>query len=216
MGARCRNCGRPGADIHTLLCDGCLVSLPPYFRKQAERMAISAALLRQALMNGEQMALRWTEQQYRDFLQKTQEPPKKESRKSGPPKPPKTNPNTLRFELPLTPTRNALDRMHYRAKRRLMQKLGDAFREQLPPASGIPFRAATVEIVRYSSKELDPDAMIGFTKPILDAMQVPRGKLHPYGAYIIENDNSECVKLTARWEKCSPKRGMVLVLVTPI
>lgn len=220
---RCDACGHLGADVHTLLCPHCLVALPPYFRAKAERLAIQAALMRRAFIEEPMGGIRWTEQQYREHLRKQQQPAPVEPRKAGKPpanKPPK---GTLVFHLPLTPMRNGLDRMHFRAKRRLMQELGDTMRQQLPIASGIPFAHARVEIVRHSAVEPDPDGLAGSVKPILDAMQVPRTdtgkrgtrKLHPYGAYIIENDNSDCIDLFVRWEKCPPKHGKVMVYVTP-
>lgn len=217
---RCDACGHLGADVHTLLCPHCLIALPPYFRAKAERLAIQAALLRRALIEEPMGGIRWTEQMYREHLRKQQQPAPVEPRKAGKPpanKPPK---GTLSFTLPLTPVRNALDRMHWNAKRALLRQLGDTFRQQIPLAAGIPFAKARVEVVRYSSQEPDPDNLTGSAKPILDAMQVPRvdGKrhLHPYGAYIIENDNSECIELHIRWERCPAKHGKVVVLVTPI
>lgn len=212
----CGLCGRPGsADMHTGICSMCLVDLPPYFRKQAEQRAITAALVRQALVRGGMMGgIRWTEKNYTDFLRKQQQPPEKEQKKAGPPKPPRKDPRTLMFELELTPMRNALDRMHFRAKRRLMDRIADAIRAQIPNCSGTPFPSAKVEIIRYSAKEPDRDGLYGSVKPILDAMQVA-SKRHPYGAYIIENDDNDHIDLVVRWEKASPRMGKVIVLVTP-
>lgn len=220
----CWECGRARADVHTMLCPQCLVALPSYFRAKVERFAIQAALLRQALVEKPVGAVRWTDQQYRDYLRKTQSHPEPEPKKGGKPKPPKGIPGTLVFHLPLVPMRNAYDRMHFRAKRRLMQELGDTMRNQIPLASGIPFARAKVEVVRFTSVQPDKDGLWGSVKPILDAMQVPRvdtGKrgtrrLHPYGAYIIENDNEECIELDVRWEKAAPKHGKVVVYVTEL
>src|SRR5688500_3169589 len=160
----CGLCGRPGADVHTGLCNTCFVDLPTYFRKQAEQRAISAALVRQALVsNGGAMGIRWNEKQYSDFLHKQQAPAKREERKvkANPKRPPKPAPRTLIFELELTPTRNAQDRMHFRAKRRMLDRIAAAIREQVPPASGTPFASAKVEIIRCSAKEPDPDGLFG-------------------------------------------------------
>lgn len=209
----CGDCGRPDADPDTLLCVYCLIELPPYFRSKAEHFAIFAALLRQHLVEAPMGGIRWTEQQLHEHLRKTQAPaPKEKSGKPG--KPPKVNPRSLTYELPLTPMRNALDRMHFRAKRRLLGQLGELFSRQTPLASGIPFPRAKIEIVRCSSQEPDPDAMHGFVKPILDAMQVS-SKRHPYGASIIENDTSDCIELHTRWQKAPAKQGKVIVIVTP-
>lgn len=215
-GGLCSQCGKPSADIHTGLCHGCLVSLPAYFRKQAERSAITSALVRQALVGGEMGGVRWSEKQFQEWQRRAQEPAKSPVRK---PKhngghPPKHDARTIIFELPLTPMRNALDRMHFRAKRRLHDCLAAAFREQLPNASGTPFDSAKVEIIRQSSAEPDPDGLVGCVKPILDAMQVA-SKRHPYGAYIIVDDSHEHVDLSVRWEKAPPRKGRMLVLVTP-
>lgn len=213
----CGLCGRPGAaDLHTGICSTCLVDLPPYFRKQAEQRAISAALIRQALVRGGMMGgIRWNEKQYADYLRKAQSPAPREERKAnGNPKPPKKDRRTLTFELELTPMRNALDRMHHRAKRRLMDRIADALRAQIPPASGTPLHSAKVEIIRYSAKEPDRDGLYGSVKPILDAMQVA-SKRHPYGAFIIENDDNDHIDLHVRWEKASPRHGKVVILVTP-
>lgn len=212
----CEQCREPGADIHTLLCPACLIALPPFFRKRAEEFAIYAALLRHTFVENPMGAVRWSEQQYRDYLRKAQSPPEPEPKKARKPAPPKRHPRALMFSLPLTPMRNGLDRMHWQAKRKLMQSLGDMLREQIPLSSGCPLARAKVEIIRYSASEPDPDGLAGSVKPVLDAMQVPRGKLHPYGAYIIENDNSECIDLHVRWEKAPPKHGKVVVIVTPI
>lgn len=214
--AGCSNCGRPGADLHTGLCGYCHVDLPAYYRRQAEQRAIQAALVHQALVGGQMGAIRWSEKQYQDFIRKQQEPPQREERKARGSGKPVTKPDkrTLVFELELTPMRNALDRMHYRAKRRLMGRLAEAFRLQLPTASGTPFASAKVEIVRHSSQEPDRDGLFGSVKPILDALQVA-SKRHPYGAYIIENDDPDTIDLTVRWEKASPRKGKVTVLVTP-
>lgn len=223
----CEQCREPGADIHTLLCPACLIALPPYWRTQAERFAIFAALLRQSLVEipvGQ--APRWSEQQYRDYLRRSQSPPEPEPKKAGkPPAAPKAkNPRTLTFSLPLVPMRNGYDRMHWNARRALLRELGDTLAKQIPLASGCPFDKARVEIVRYSSSEPDQDGLVGSVKPILDAMQVPRvdegkrgtRKLHPYGAYIITNDSPEHIELDVRWERCSPKHGKCVVYVTPI
>lgn len=210
----CIECGRPGADEHTLFCVDCYTRLPPYFRHKAEHDAILHALLRQHLIEAPMGGVRWTEQQLRDFLRKTQVPAPNEKIRRGP----KAKPlplATLSFTLELTPMRNALDRMHYRAKRRLMDSIADSLRAQIPLASGCPFDWAKVEIVRHSSGKPDPDALAGgFTKPILDAMQVP-SKRHPYGAGIIENDTSDCIDLHVRWERAPAKQGKVMVYVTP-
>lgn len=211
----CSICGRPGADIHTGLCGPCHVELPAYFRRQAEQRAIQAALVHQALVGGQMGGIRWNEKQYQDFLRKQQEPAPREERKAkAGGSPPKRDKRTLVFELELTPMRNALDRMHYRTKRRLHDRLAAAFRAQLPNASGTPFGSAKVEIIRYSSKQPDRDGLYGSAKPILDAMQVA-SKRHPYGAYVIENDDPDTIDLDVRWEKCSPRAGKVIVLVTP-
>lgn len=202
--------------MHTGICSLCLVDLPPYFRKQAEQRAISAALIRQALVRGGVMGgVRWTEKQYQDHVRKLTVPQEREERKPKANKPlPKRDPRTLTFELELTPMRNALDRMHFRAKRRLHDRIAEMLRVQVPTASGTPFAVAKVEIVRCSAKEPDKDGLYGSVKPILDAMQVA-SKRHPYGAYIIENDSPDCIELSVRWEKASPRHGKVIVLVTP-
>lgn len=212
----CGQCGRPGADVHTGLCNLCFVDLPTYFRKQAEKRAISAALIRQALVNGDTMGIRWNEKQYSEHLRKMQAPAPREARKAkaNPKRPPKPDPRTLIFELELTPTRNAQDRMHYRAKRRLLDRIAATIREQVPTGSGTPFISAKVEIIRCSAKEPDPDGLAGSVKPILDALQCA-SKRHPYGAYIIENDSADHIELHVRWEKASPNDGKVIVLVTP-
>lgn len=222
----CEQCREPGADIHTLLCPACLIALPPYYRTQAERFAIYAALLRQALVEipvGQ--APRWSEQQYHEYLRRSQSPPPPEPKKaSKPPSAKAKNPRTLTFSLPLVPMRNGYDRMHWNARRALLKELGATLAQQIPLGSGTPFAHAKVEIVRYSSSEPDQDGLVGSVKPILDAMQVPRvdkgkrgeRKLHPYGAYIIENDNPDCIDLSVRWERCSPKHGKCVVFVTPI
>lgn len=215
MGAaciRCLECGEYGADEHLFLCPTCFVKMPPYFRKQAEHFAIHAALLRRALIEERMGGVRWSEQQLRDFLRKTQEPAQNEKVRRGPKPKPVAKP-TLVFELPLTPTRNAYDRMHFRAQRRLKDQLADAFRAQLPLATGCPLAWAKVEIVRHSSKEPDVDAKDGNVKPILDAMQVP-SKRHPYGAGIVQDDTSQCMELHVRWERAPAKQGKVMVYVT--
>ena len=217
MGLECGLCGKAGADLHTGICSLCLVDLSPYFRKQAEQRAISAALIRQALVRGGIMGgVRWNEKQYADFLKRQQAPAPREERKaSGKPKPvKKLDARTITFELELTPMRNALDRMHYRVKRRLMGNIADMLRAQIPNASGTPFQFAKVEIVRCSAKEPDKDGLYGSVKPILDAMQVA-SKRHPYGAFIIENDDSDHIELVVRWEKAAPKKGKVVINVTP-
>jgi hypothetical protein len=212
----CWECRRPGADPHTLICAHCLVSLPPYFRHQAEHFAIHVALLRQHMIEEPMGGIRWTEAQLRDHLRRQQEPAPREDRKaSGKPRPLKCGPRTLTYELPSVPMRNAYDRMHFRAKRRLKDQLAALFCRQTPLASGIPFDRATVEIVRYSSVEPDPDNLHGFVKPILDAMQISSER-HPYGASIITNDNREAIDLKVRWEKAPPRKGKVVVLVTPL
>lgn len=209
----CVECGRVGADEHTLYCTDCYLKLDPYFRHKAEHSAISVALLRQALIEAPMGGIRWSEQQLRDFLRKTQEPAANEKIRRGP-KPKPLPPNTLSYELELTPMRNALDRMHFRAKRRLMDRLADAFRAQTPLASGCPYPYARIEIVRHSSSKPDVDALSGFTKPILDAMQVP-SKRHPYGAGVIENDSMDSISLATRWERAPARQGKVMVYVTP-
>lgn len=213
----CWSCGRPSADEHTLICSHCLLALPGYDRHCAEHFAIHVALLRQHLMNEEQMGgIRWTEAQLREHLRRAQEPAPKEERKAKD-KSFKLNAlesRTLAFELPLTPTRNAYDRMHFRAQRRLKDAIAAAMSAQVPLASGIPFERAKVEVVRCSAQEPDPDNQTGSVKPILDAMQV-RSKRHPYGACIITDDNREGIELVVRWEKAPPRKGKIIVLVTP-
>jgi hypothetical protein len=214
---RCDSCGHLGADIHTLLCPHCLIALPPYFRAKAERAAIQAALLRQHLIEEPMGAIRWTEQQYRDFLRKQPQAPEVKKPPGRPPR--KASKSSLTFTLPLTPIHNAYLRMHWQEQRKLLKQLGQTFAQQIPLAAGIPFVRAKVEIIRYSAQEPDPDNLTGSAKPILDAMQVPRvngkRKLHPYGAYIIENDNRDCIELVVSWEHAPAKHGKVVVIVTP-
>lgn len=214
-GIICLQCGRPG-DEHTGLCGECLISLEPYFRHKAERFAITAALVKQAMIDEAPMgAPRWTEQQYRDYLRRAQAPaPKEERKSSGGGRAPKHDPCALVLELPLIPSANGFLRMHFRARKRLMEQLAATMMEQLPLGSGIPFRRASVEVVRQSSAEPDPDGLYGFVKPILDAMQV-RGQRHPYGAGIIANDSHDAIDLKVRWEKAPPKKGKVIVVITP-
>lgn len=213
-GYSCIECGNYGADRHTLVCDQCFVKLPPFFRLQAERRAIDAALLRQSLM-GEGMAVRWTESQFQDHMRRASAPAPRETRKHRELPVEVNDPRTLVFELPLTPMRNGLDRMHFRAKRRLHDSIAEAFRLQLLKVGGaVPFGKAKIEIVRMSSVEPDPDGLVGSVKPILDAMQVA-SKRHPYGAGLIENDSPGCITLSVRWQRSAPKAGKVIVLVTP-
>jgi hypothetical protein len=211
----CWECRRPGADPDTFLCPYCLIGLPDYFRHQAERFAIHVALLRQHLVEAPMGGVRWTEAQLRDHLRRSQEPaPREEKKPKGKPRPLACGPRTLVFELPLVPMRNAYDRMHFRAKRRLKDQLSALFCQQCPLASGVPLPRCAIEIVRYSQVEPDPDNLHGFVKPILDAMQLASER-HPYGASIIENDSSDYIELRVRWEKCPPRKGKVVVLVTP-
>lgn len=213
---RCLNCDADKADIHTLLCHGCLKRQPTYWRRQIEAVAIQAALLRQAFIDGEVMGgIRWTEKQYQEHLKKMLLPQKKEPRKRRKSPPPRTDPNALVFELALTPTGNEWQRMHWAARRKIIKSLAEQIEAQIPKASGIPFRRAKVEVIRQTSKEPDRDGLYGSAKGVLDALQV-RSKRHPYGTYVIEDDSSDCIDLHVRWEKVPPKHGKTLVIVTPL
>lgn len=218
----CLQCGKAEADEHMGICPMCLVDLPAYFRKQAEQRAVQAALMKQAFMGGGSMGIRWGERQYQDYLRKQQEPAKREERKVKKPtgKPAHPIKGSLQFELPidLCPMVNGpkgLKNMHWGAVRRLKRKIAEALAVQIPNASGVPFAKAKVEIIRKTAKEPDKDNLYGAVKPILDAMQVV-SKRHPYGAYIIENDDPDHIELVVRWEKASPNHGSVLIIVTPI
>lgn len=164
--------------------------------------------------------VRWNERQYQDYMRRQQEPAQKEERKAKLMRLPSVPPGTLMFEIPmelspLTNGSNGLDRMHWRNKKKLKERLACLLRSQAPLDVALPFAKAKVEVIRYSSSEPDRDNMHGALKPLLDAMQVA-SKRHPYGAYIIENDSSEHIELVVRWEKAPPKMGKVVVLVTPI
>lgn len=208
---RCEHCGSTLADVHTGLCPSCMCRLAPYDRWLYERDAITSALLRNALVENP-VAVRWTEQQYQEHMRRMHEPQQREERKARKPGKPKV-PDALVFELELTPSHNEFLRMHYRARRRLMDRIAGQISQQIPLASGIPFRAAKVEIVRRSSVKPDADALHGACKPILDAMQV-RSKRHPYGACVIEDDSTDHIELVPRWEKAPPKHGSVVIIVT--
>lgn len=221
MGAYpCLQCGKP-SDQHLLLCWECLLRLPPYYRTMAEHAAIDAALIRHAMVEVGVGGIRWSEQQYRDFLRKSQAPAPKEERKvKGGGRPIKLTalePKTLVFELPMTPLPNGpkgLKRMHWRTEKRLKDTLATSIRMQVPLATGIPFQRARVEIVRYSAQEPDRDNLHGMCKPILDVLQIS-SKRHPYGVCVIEDDSPDHIDLVVRWEKASPRMGRVVVLVTP-
>lgn len=214
MEPACDICGQPG-DPDTLLCPACHIRLKQPWRRRIELAAIHAALMRQAFLEGEVMGgVRWTEQQYLEHVRRTQTPPPPEPKKASKRPPPKADPCALIFELPLVPTRSQWDRMHYRAKRRYMDQLAAEVAHQTPAASGIPFRRAKVEIIRQSSKQPDRDNLWGSAKPVLDVLQV-KSKRHPYGTYVIENDDADHIELDCRWEKTSPKHGKTLVIVTP-
>lgn len=220
-GGRCLICGDRGADIHTALCVQCFLAQPAYWRCKAERNAIQNALLRQALITGNDMAIRWTEKQYQEHIRKTQAPQEREERKPrGKGKQPKVPAGTLTFELPLelVPMPNGpkgLARMHYQAKRRLKEKLANVLAPQVPTASGTPFLYAKVEMIRYSSGSADKDNLYASAKFLLDVLQV-NSKRHPHGIYVLENDDTEHIELSARFEKAAPGKGRVLVLITPL
>lgn len=204
--------------MHTMRCVPCFLSLPSYFRSQVEHDAIDAAILRQAMMGDEMGAIRWTEQQYQDHMHRRQKPASQEDRKvKGCPA--ITIPaGVLAFTLPLTlaPSRNALDRMHFRTKRRLLGEVANTYREQLQKQKfELPLGKVKIEVIRYSSTEPDPDGMMGFVKPLLDAMQVKSDR-HPYGVGVIVNDDSSHVQLSTRWVKANPNKGKVVILVTPL
>jgi hypothetical protein len=158
--------------------------------------------------------MRWTEQQYAEHLRKVQTPAPREETKAIKPKPRKHDPRTLVFELPLTPTGNKWQRMHWAARKKIVEALAAEIRAQIPPASGITFDSAKVHIIRQSSVKPDKDGLFGSVKGILDALQ-PASKRHPYGTFVIRDDSSDCIDLKVEWEKVPPNKGKVLVMITP-
>jgi hypothetical protein len=168
-------------------------------------------------MGVEMGAIRWTEQQYQDHQRRSQKPSSQEDRKVKGCPTVVIPVGTLAFTIPLnlSPTRNGLDRMHFRTKRRLLGEIANSYREQLQKQPFVlPLGKAKVEVIRYSSTEPDPDGLVGFVKPLLDALQV-KSERHPYGAGVIINDTSKHVELSTRWEKAAPNKGKVVILVTP-
>lgn len=165
--------------------------------------------------------VRWNEQQYQDFMRRQQAPAAKEPRKTGGDgKPPAVAPGTLAFEIPmeLSPGVNGakgLKRMHWAAEKKLRERIACLLRAQAPLNLPLPFEWAKVELIRYSSQQPDKDNLHGLVKPLLDAMQVS-SKRHPYGAGIIVDDSPDHIDLTVRWEKCSPRKGKTIALVTPL
>lgn len=124
----------------------------------------------------------------------------------------------IEIPLELSPLVNGpkgLKRMHFQAYRRLLRAVSDCIKSQLPLNIPLPFERAKVEVIRYTAQEPDKDNLVSSVKPVLDALQ-PATEKRTYGTFVIVNDNSAHIDLDVRWEKCSPKLGKVIVLVTPI
>lgn len=159
------------------------------------------------------MVVRWSEEQLAQHHQRTAHQ-KRETRKvaATPPPPPRPGVHVGRLAF-LIPTPNGWQRMHFRARRRMMQTIADALVCEFPKLIGKALDKPAVHIVRCSSVRPDPDAE-RFCKPILDAMQVA-GKRHPYGVGILVDDSHDHIVLTAGWEPAPPKQGYMRIEVTP-
>lgn len=209
---RCELCGSSRPDIHTMLCGNCFCRLPPDARWRVEQDARLAAQLWHELVE-QPVTIRWTEEQYQQHMAKANKPQEREDKKARKPDKRVKIVGQLMFDLLLTPSGNEWQRMHFRARKRVMESVADQIRAQIPNASGIPFRRAKVRIIRRTSVKPDKDGLYGSVKPILDALQV-KSKRHPYGASVIENDD-DSIELDVTWEKAPPKHGSVVVIVTP-
>lgn len=97
-------------------------------------------------------------------------------------------------EFPMRlPTTNVYARMHWAKRSRLGRQVATeiwaALGGKLPAR---PLKRCTIRVERVSTKEPDPDGLVGSLKCLLDALQPP-SKRHPYGLGIIADDTRECI-----------------------
>jgi hypothetical protein len=155
---------------------------------------------------------RWSEAQLAAVQQRRASPARREPRKPAA-TPVAVGPDEI--EIPwLTPTPNQWQRMHFRAKRRVLEQLAQLTAVTRPHLVHRALTRARITVTRYSSVAPDPDA-VTFVKPILDMLQRP-SKRHPYGIGAIVDDDSKTVELVTEWKPCPPKLGRVIVKVEPL
>lgn len=105
---------------------------------------------------------------------------------------------TYDFTIPLrVPTQNALLRMHFRKRHKLLNEIAWHVRAAAGPPPPAPFKRAHIVIERESTQEPDPDGLPASAKGLLDVLQ-PCSKRHPLGLGYIANDDSKSITLEVR------------------
>lgn len=101
----------------------------------------------------------------------------------------------MKLELPLTPTLNALLRMHWRKRGRLKRDYAWDLRSQLPPNFG-PLSFPRVQVTRVAcGVEPDGDNLAGGQKLVLDALTI---------AGVIEDDGPASIQLLpTKWARAN-------------
>ena len=102
--------------------------------------------------------------------------------------------------LDAIPLQNEWDSWHWSKQRKYKREL--AFRLRYSHEAGVPafwrrhYSAVRIHVVRHSGARGGPlpDVDAVSTKALLDVLQVPRGRLHPYGLGVIENDSRDVIR----------------------
>ncbi|WP_435102330.1 hypothetical protein [Arhodomonas sp. AD133] len=119
----------------------------------------------------------------------------------------------IRFEIP-EPTilLNQYLRMHWKARRRYVQRLAWRIRAAIGARRRRPMEQCRIEIERHSAGLPDWDGLYGGLKGLLDCLVVCTDR-NPHGLGLIRDDNPECVvRLVAR--PVSAPRGQGKTVVT--
>lgn len=127
-------------------------------------------------------------------------------------------PQPIIFEIPeATPTLNVWQRMHFRAKRRLMERYRMLILETLGrhrPRQ--PIERCVVRIERYSPKLPDWDNLYGGLKPVGDVLVV-QSERNPLGLGLILDDSPKVIiELIAKPMPCKQREQKTVVSIFPL
>jgi hypothetical protein len=119
----------------------------------------------------------------------------------------------LRLPVP-TVLLNEWTRMHFRTKKRYMEKLGWMVIAANRGKPQTPLHTCRIHVERGNPKPFpDLDGLIGGLKPLLDVLVCPRLR-NPHGLGFIKDDSQDFLKeLTAQSVQTKPHEGYTLVKI---
>lgn len=112
----------------------------------------------------------------------------------------------FRTEIPMaTPSLNKVKRMHFHAYRKLREQYENILRSRMTDID-VAYGLRRVDIIRFGSRELDHDNLVGGCKPLVDALK---------RCGLIVDDSPRHVRINYEQRKSPRKEARTVVTVLP-